>query len=59
MGVTGVRAVAEANGIDLAWSRSFTASIYPGPRLRCAAAGLRATGAFMPTLSPLKGPLVP
>ena len=44
MGVTGVRAVAEADGVDLAWSRAFAAGSYPGPRLRCAGAGLRTTG---------------
>jgi imidazolonepropionase-like amidohydrolase len=43
-GVTGVRAVAEADRIDLAWSRAFAAGTYPGPRLRCAGAGLRTTG---------------
>lgn len=44
MGVTGVRAVAEADGVDLAWSRAFAAGRYPGPRMRCAGAGLRTTG---------------
>lgn len=44
MGITGVRAVAEADRIDLAWSRAFAAGSYPGPRLRCAGAGLRTTG---------------
>ncbi|MGI8416957.1 MAG: amidohydrolase family protein [Nakamurella sp.] len=44
MGVTGVRAVAEADRVDLAWARAFAACTYPGPRLRCAGAGLRTTG---------------
>lgn len=44
MGVTGVRAVAEADGVDLAWARAFAAGKYPGPRLRCAGPGLRVTG---------------
>jgi imidazolonepropionase-like amidohydrolase len=44
MGVTGVRAVAEANRVDLAWSRAFEEGRYAGPRLRCAGAGIRTTG---------------
>lgn len=44
MGVTGVRAVAEADRVDLAWCKAFAAGTYPGPRLRCAGAGLRTTG---------------
>jgi imidazolonepropionase-like amidohydrolase len=44
MGVTGVRAVAEANRVDLAWSRAFEDGGYPGPRVRCAGAGIRTTG---------------
>ena len=44
MGVTGVRAVAEGDGIDLSWSRAFAAGTYPGPRLLCAGAGIRTTG---------------
>jgi imidazolonepropionase-like amidohydrolase len=44
MGVTGVRAVAEANRVDLAWSRAFEDGGYAGPRLRCAGAGIRTTG---------------
>lgn len=43
-GVTGVRAVAEADRIDLAWRRAFAAGTYPGPRLLAAGAGLRTTG---------------
>jgi imidazolonepropionase-like amidohydrolase len=42
--VTGVRAVAEGNGIDLSWSRAFASGSYPGPRLLCAGAGIRTTG---------------
>ena len=44
MGVTGVRAVAEANRVDLAWSRGFEDGGYAGPRVRCAGAGIRTTG---------------
>ncbi len=43
-GVTGVRAVAEADRIDLAWRRAFAAGTYPGPRVLAAGAGLRTTG---------------
>jgi imidazolonepropionase-like amidohydrolase len=43
-GVTGIRAVAEANRVDLSWSAAFTDGNYLGPRLRCAGAGLRTTG---------------
>ena len=44
MGVTGVRTVAEANGIDLSWSRAFASGAYLGPRILCAGAGIRTTG---------------
>jgi imidazolonepropionase-like amidohydrolase len=44
LGVTGVRAVAEADRIDLAWSKAFAAGRVPGPRGRSAGAGLRTTG---------------
>ena len=44
MGVTGVRAVAEANRIDIAWSKAFAGGSYPGPRVKAAGAGLRTTG---------------
>ena len=44
MGVTGVRAVGEAEGADLAWSRAFAAGEYPGPRLHCAGPIIRTTG---------------
>ena len=43
-GITGVRAVAEATRVDLAWSRAFERGDYGGPRLRCAGAGIRTTG---------------
>ncbi len=43
-GVTGVRAVAEADRVDLAWARAFERGQYPGPRLRCSGAGIRTTG---------------
>ncbi|MDA8310739.1 MAG: amidohydrolase family protein [Actinomycetota bacterium] len=44
MGVTGVRAVAEADRVDLAWSRAFAAGAFLGPRLLCSGAGIRTTG---------------
>ncbi len=44
IGITGVRATAEASRVDLAWSRAFEAGQYAGPRLRCAGAGIRTTG---------------
>lgn len=44
MGVTGVRAVAEANRADLAWAKAFAAGHYAGPRVMSAGAGLRTTG---------------
>ncbi len=43
-GVTGVRAVSEADRIDLAWARAFAEGLAPGPRLLSAGAGLRTTG---------------
>ncbi|QIG42001.1 amidohydrolase family protein [Nocardioides anomalus] len=43
-GVTGVRAVSEADGVDVAWSRAFAAGEYAGPRLLAAGPGLRTTG---------------
>jgi imidazolonepropionase-like amidohydrolase len=44
MGVTGVRAVAEPSGIDLALSAAFRHAELAGPRLTCAGAGIRTTG---------------
>ena len=44
MGVTGVRAVGEAEGADLAWSKAFARGAYPGPRLSCAGPIIRTTG---------------
>jgi len=44
MGVTGIRTVAEANRIDLAWASGFATGIYSGPRMKCSGAGLRTTG---------------
>ena len=44
MGVTGVRAVGEAEGADVAWSRAFASGAYPGPRLLCAGPIIRTTG---------------
>lgn len=44
MGVTGVRAVAEADRVDLSWARAFAAGVLLGPRLVCSGAGIRTTG---------------
>jgi imidazolonepropionase-like amidohydrolase len=44
MGVTGIRTMAEANRIDLAWASGFATGIYSGPRIKCSGAGLRTTG---------------
>ena len=44
VGITGVRATAEASRVDLAWSRAVERGQYGGPRLRCAGAGIRTTG---------------
>jgi imidazolonepropionase-like amidohydrolase len=44
MGVTGVRAVGEAEGADVAWSRAFADGRYLGPRLSCAGPIIRTTG---------------
>jgi imidazolonepropionase-like amidohydrolase len=44
MGVTGVRAVGEAEGADVAWSRAFASGAFPGPRLSCAGPIIRTTG---------------
>lgn len=44
MGVTGVRAVGEAEGADVAWAAAFAAGRYPGPRMRCAGPIIRTTG---------------
>ncbi len=44
MGVTGVRAVAEADRVDQAWSRAFAHGEVLGPRVLSAGAGLRTTG---------------
>ena len=43
-GVTGVRAVAEASRVDIAWAKAFAEGKYLGPRLLCAGAGIRTTG---------------
>ncbi|HXF97527.1 MAG TPA: amidohydrolase family protein [Gaiellaceae bacterium] len=44
MGVTGVRVLGEADGIDVAWSRAFRAGLVPGPRLTCSGQAIRTTG---------------
>lgn len=43
MGVTGIRAVDEANEIDLAWSRAYAAGMPAGPRVLGAGRGIRTT----------------
>lgn len=43
MGVTGIRAVSEADEIDLAWSRAYAAGTPAGPRVRGAGRGVRTT----------------
>lgn len=43
-GVTGIRTVAEANRVDLAWASAFKSGKYLGPRMRCSGAGIRTTG---------------
>lgn len=43
-GVTGVRAVAEASRVDIAWAKALSEGKYLGPRLLCAGAGIRTTG---------------
>jgi imidazolonepropionase-like amidohydrolase len=44
LGVTGVRALSEADGIDLAWSRAFRDGLVHGPRVMGAAQAIRTTG---------------
>lgn len=44
MGITGVRALSEPDGIDIAWSRAFRDGLVAGPRLMCAAQAIRTTG---------------
>lgn len=44
MGITGVRAVGEAEGADVAWARAFADGTSPGPRLQCAGPIIRTTG---------------
>jgi imidazolonepropionase-like amidohydrolase len=44
MGITGVRAVGEAEGADLAWARAYAAGTSVGPRLQCAGPIIRTTG---------------
>jgi imidazolonepropionase-like amidohydrolase len=44
MGVTGVRALSEPDGIDLAWRDAFQSGRLLGPRLTCAGQAIRTTG---------------
>lgn len=44
MGITGVRALSEPDGIDVAWSRGFREGLIAGPRLTAAGRAIRTTG---------------
>ena len=44
VGITGVRCVDEAEGIDLAWRTTFAAGTSPGPRVLAAGRAIRTTG---------------
>ncbi len=44
MGITGVRALGEADGVDVAWSRAFRDGLVAGPRLVPAGRPIRTTG---------------
>jgi imidazolonepropionase-like amidohydrolase len=44
MGITGVRALGEPDGIDLAWGRAYRDGLLPGPRILGAARSIRTTG---------------
>lgn len=44
MGITGVRALSEPDGIDVAWSRGFRVGLIAGPRLMAAGQAIRTTG---------------
>lgn len=44
MGVTGIRAVSEADEIDLAWARAYAEGRPAGPRVRGSGRGVRTTG---------------
>lgn len=44
MGVTGVRAVGDGSGVDLAWARAFRKGETSGPRLIAAGRSIRTTG---------------
>lgn len=44
MGITGVRALSEPDGIDVAWSRGFRDGLIAGPRLMAAGQAIRTTG---------------
>jgi imidazolonepropionase-like amidohydrolase len=44
MGITGVRALGEPDGIDLAWGRAYRDGLLPGPRVLGAARSIRTTG---------------
>jgi imidazolonepropionase-like amidohydrolase len=44
MGITGVRALSEPDGIDVAWSRGFREGLVSGPRLVAAGQAIRTTG---------------
>jgi imidazolonepropionase-like amidohydrolase len=62
MGVTGIRAVSEAEEIDLAWGKAYAAGTPAGPRVRGAGRGVRTTAghgtAFPRTFTQLEHDLV-
>jgi imidazolonepropionase-like amidohydrolase len=43
-GITGVRAVGEASGIDIAWSKAYRSGTVLGPRVICAGRSIGTTG---------------
>ncbi|MBM3678843.1 MAG: hypothetical protein FJW96_13340, partial [Actinobacteria bacterium] len=44
MGITGVRTMSEADGVDIAWSRAFREGVVPGPRVSASGIAIRTTG---------------
>jgi imidazolonepropionase-like amidohydrolase len=62
MGVTGIRAVDEANEIDLAWAKAYERGLPAGPRVRGAGRGVRTTAghgtAFPRTFTQLESEIV-
>jgi imidazolonepropionase-like amidohydrolase len=44
MGVTGIRTMSEADGIDIAWARAFREGVLAGPRVVSSGRAIRTTG---------------